>query len=403
MIKGNHTRLRQLMGDQGLDAIIAFTPLNMQYLSGYQPPSGVLGDIGAYSATFTLDASYEPGLIIGEFDASWAGLISASTDVRPLQLWVEIENRDDLLAGRTTIREKKEQFDWDQVFTHLRGVLGDRGVLGGQIACELGELPGHLRTRLETEFPGIRWKDSHHILGLAKELKTAEEIAALRRSVELSELGLRAALLDQDPRGRTASQLRNDFERAVRNDLAHHPETDGYQGSRVFLTVGGKIGPNVARDATRVTDGQVIWIDCAVTIDGYQSDIGRTIAVGQVDPLVERVAAALEAGSVSGYEALAPGVPMREIYDVTQRTIRAHGLPTYTRGHFGHAIGLGGGEHPPFISPRQTREFEAGMVFAYERPLYIRGTGGFQFEDNLVVHSDRIEKLNKLPYEMLRV
>jgi Xaa-Pro aminopeptidase len=212
---------------------------------------------------------------------------------------------------------------------------------------------------------------------------------------------MRASILDSDPRGKTVSQVRNDFDMAVRSAVSGHPTLHGFQGCRVFMTSGGTIGPNTARDDTVVTEGDVIWMDCGVTVDGYQADIGRTVALGSVDPLTRRIADALAAGGSAGYERLAVGTAMNEVFAATQDAVRKNGLGTYTRGHVGHAIGTGGGEHHPFISPQEAKTFEPGMVFAFERPFYLRGHGGFQFEDNLVVHEDRIEVLNVLPQGLL--
>jgi Xaa-Pro aminopeptidase len=391
------------MEDHDLAALLAFSPSNMQYLVGYQAPSLILKVMGAYSALLPASQNEAPALIVGEFDAFWARKMSGIDDVKTLGLWVEIEDREAVETGSTTERPKREQFDWDEVFGHLRGTLGQRGLLKGRLGCELESLPGYFRNRLLEEFPDVTWVDAGHVYGAAMELKTPDEIRTLRRSVELAEIGLRAALLDNDPRGKTVTQIRNEFDLAVRAAVGSHPELEGYQESRAFITCGGTIGPNSTRDATVVEDGTVIWIDCGVTVDGYQADFGRTIAVGTPDPLVRRVADALEAGGAAGTEILDVGVAMSEIFDVTQKAIRKSGLPTYTRGHFGHAIGIGGGEHHPFLSPTETKTFEPNMVFAYERPFYVRGLGGFQFEDDFVVTNDGVENLNSLPCKLLEV
>ncbi|MDX6484931.1 MAG: Xaa-Pro dipeptidase [Gaiellaceae bacterium] len=403
MIKGDTAKLRELMSERDLDALMAFSPGNMQYLVGYQAPALILKVMGAYSALLPANASHAPALVVGEFDAQWAKHMSSIDDVKTLGLWVEIEDVEALRNGTTTERPKREQFDWDQVFSHLRSTLRERDLLNGRVGCELESLPGYFRERLEAEFDDVTWVDASALYHEAAERKSPEEIAALRRSVELTETGLRASLLDNDPRGKTVSQLRNEFDLAVRAAVAADPELEGYQESRAFITCGGTIGPNVGRNATLVEDGCVIWIDCGVTVDGYQADFGRTIAVGDVDPLVHLIAEALVAGGQAGTEKLGIGVPMNEVFEATQAAIRANGLPTYTRGHFGHAIGVGGGEHHPFISPTETKTFEPGMAFAYERPFYVRGLGGFQFEDDFVVTENGIENLNSLPCTLLRV
>lgn len=81
--------------------------------------------------------------------------------------------------------------------------------------------------------------------------------------------------------------------------------------------------------------------------------------------------------------------------------MRAQGLPWYTRGHIGHAMGLGMGEIAPYLSPVEHRPLEPGMVIALETPLYIRGLGGFQVEDCYVITRTGAEKFTTLPRDFL--
>jgi Xaa-Pro aminopeptidase len=234
-------------------------------------------------------------------------------------------------------------------------------------------------------------------------IKTPDELNTLRESVRLAEIGLKAVMLDKDPRGKSVSRLRLDYDEAVRSEVSSHHDLGGYQSSRVYMTADSPIGPNVGRNSSIVREGSLIWIDCGVTIDGYEADIGRTFQVGKANPITDRVAVALEAGGEAGFQLLRSGVGHSALYEATQQAVRASGLPTYTRGHFGHAIGAGGGELHPFVEPEEELKFEPGMVIAYERPYYVRGLGGFQFEDDIAFTSSGFEVLSKLPRQIFRI
>jgi len=403
MKPGNIELLRTLMSEAELSGILAFQQDNIRYISGYRPGGHVQKSMGTYSAFIPSDPSLSSALIVSEFDEMWARLASGLSDVRALRLWVEIDDLGALERGETTIRPHPVQFEMADVFAHIRGVLGDRGLLGGSVGCELSKLPSEFRRRLVAEVNEVDWVDASDLLWRAAMIKTPEEIGLLRRSVELSELGMSAALLAQDPRGRSVSQLRNDFEIAVRHELESDPVLEGYESSRIYMTAGGTIGPNVGRNSDVVTDGSLIWVDCGVMIDGYEADIGRTFQVGKADPLTERIAEALTQGSNAGFKLLQPGLLHHELFDRTLDTVRSAGLPTYTRGHVGHSIGAGGGEKPPFVTSGEKMPIVPGMVMAYERPYYVRGLGGFQFEDNFVVHESGIELLTAMPRGLIRI
>src|SRR5690606_21459094 len=141
-------------------------------------------------------------------------------------------------------------------------------------------------------------------------IKSPLEVAALRRATQLAELGTRAIFLESDPRGKTVSQLRLEWELAVLNAVRDDPGSEGFEASRVYISTGGGIGPSVARNETRVTEGDVIWIDCGVQLDGLASDIGYTFSVGEPNATTMRVVDALMDGSQAGLELIRPGAAM---------------------------------------------------------------------------------------------
>lgn len=404
MSAGNIERLRGLMHSNGLDAVIGFTAENFRYLSGYQPAALILKATGAFMTLIPADPAQDSAMIVSAFDVMWARERAEIKEIRAIDLWVEIDELDVAEAGAGEVRPKETQFNWDQVFAYQREILGDRSLLGARIGCELEALPAGFRARLEREFPHVEWIDAADLLQEARMIKLPQEVDLLRRSVQMAEVGMRAVMLDSDPRGKSVSQLRAQFEIAVMQALSGDPGLHGYESCRVYMTAGGTIGPNTVRNERIVNDGDIVWIDCGVRFEGYEADIGRTFQIGQPTPLTERIAGALAAGSQAGFELLTgPGVIHADVYAATQAAVRANGIPWYTRGHFGHGIGVGGGEQHPFIEENEQRPFEVGMCFAYERPYYVRGLGGFQNEDNFVVTKTGMERFSSMPQNLIKV
>ena len=88
----------------------------------------------------------------------------------------------------------------------------------------------------------------------------------------------------------------------------------------------------------------------------------------------------------------------------TTAAIRAHGFPTYARGHFGHGLGTGpGSEEWPFIAADSTEVITPGMVLAFECPWYITGLGGFIIEDQVEITSDGPVSMNTLSRDLISV
>lgn len=404
MAAGNIGRLRNLMRAEELDAVIAFTSENFRWASGYQPAALILKATGAFMTLIPADEQQDTAMIVSAFDVQWARERADITEVRAIDLWVEIDELAVAEAGAGEVRPKEVQFSWDQVFAFQREVLGDRGLLNRRIGCELEALPAGFRRRLEAEFPDVTWVDVADLFQEARMIKLPHEVDLLRKSVEMAEFGMRTVMLDNDPRGKSVSQLRAQFEIAVMQSLLDDPGLGGYESCRIYMTAGGTIGPNTVRNDRIVKDGDIVWIDTGIRFEGYEADIGRTFQVGKPTELTERIAGALAAGSEAGFELLTgPGVIHSAVYNATQAAVRANGLPWYTRGHFGHGLGVGGGEQHPFIEEAEDRPFEVGMCFAYERPYYVRGLGGFQNEDNFVVTESGMERFGSMPQGLIRV
>lgn len=388
-------KVRTAAAEQGIDVLMGVTLQNFRYLSGYWPANAVVR--GLFLAIVPTDNTLAPALTISQFEEGWARRGSAFDDVRPIQMWVEIDDLEAVEAGTTVERPKPIQFDRRSVLAELDDVLTSRGLRGGRIGYERATAPAGVRQELESAFPSFEFVDATPLFYDLRAIKTPEEIHALTTATELSEAGIRAIFLDSDPRGKTVSQLRLEYEIAVRQRVLADPAGAGFEQLRVYISTGASIGPNVGRNEDVVRDGDVLWIDCGVQIDGYASDIGRTFSVGRPGATVRRIADALTAGSEAGFELLRPGTAMRDVHRRMQETTRASGLPTYTRGHVGHAVGVAIGEQPPYLAPSEERPLAPGMVLAFERPYYVRGLGGFQFEENLVITDSGADVLTRLP------
>lgn len=395
MLFSDLTRIRKIMDERGFDALISFTPENVYYLSGYPQ------FLGSPSISLTLvlpaDPSFKPAMMVGDFEYKWALKHAFTDDIRVINQWVEVEDREALEQGETVVKERPVQYDVEQAFRMLRDILSERHLLGARIGCELQTTPPELLGQLKNALPELELKDSTQLIWYLKSVKTPKEAAAVKEATRLAELGMKAVTLDSNPRGKSISQLKLEYQRAIIEAVRGDIGGGGLTGTRISCTVGGEVGRTTARAERIATDGDIIWIDCGVSIDGYVSDIGRSFCLGDPPALAQRIYEALKAGYYAGLPMIKPGVKLSGLFNVTQEAIRSAGLPTYTRGHVGHTIGIGFGEQPPFIATGEDREIEPGMILAFECPLYVRGLGGFQLEDDVIVTELGIENFSELP------
>ncbi len=94
-------------------------------------------------------------------------------------------------------------------------------------------------------------------------------------------------------------------------------------------------------------------------------------------------------------------MPASTIFGIAQSYIRGHGYPSFTRGHYGHSLGIDTfHEEPPYIAADDHTPLEVDMVLAIETPAYSADVGAIMIEDLIHLKADGIERLHRLPREL---
>ncbi len=160
-------------------------------------------------------------------------------------------------------------------------------------------------------------------------------------------------------------------------------------------------GPNGAKPHARPSErvlaaGDLVVIDFGATVDGYGSDMTRTLCIGDPSPeqvvWYERVWAAQSAGVA----AVEVGAELRSIDRVTRSALTESGQEgAYLHGT-GHGLGLYIHE-PPILTPRVDGVVEAGMTLTVEPGAYLPGVGGVRVEDLVLATTDGPEVLTCAP------
>ena len=143
-------------------------------------------------------------------------------------------------------------------------------------------------------------------------------------------------------------------------------------------------------DAT-IEPGNVLLLDFGCTVDGYRSDMTRTLFVGDVPDHVRRAHDAVRAAQSAAIDAIAVGVNGREVDAIARRVITDAGFEPYGHG-LGHGIGLEVHE-PPSLRYSRAYTLEAGMVFSVEPGIYQPGVTGVRIEDIVVLEERTVRRM----------
>ncbi|HEX7262556.1 MAG TPA: Xaa-Pro peptidase family protein [Candidatus Dormibacteraeota bacterium] len=145
--------------------------------------------------------------------------------------------------------------------------------------------------------------------------------------------------------------------------------------------------------------GDVLVSGAGADIDGYHSELERTMIVGTPSQEQERSFDAMLSLQSRAFEVMAPGVPAGEVELACVQLARELGVEGSIRHHVGHSIGLEGHE-APFLDRGDDAVLEPGMVFTVEPGVYFKELGGFRHSDTVVITDDGCRLMTDYPREL---
>ncbi|NLC70705.1 MAG: aminopeptidase P family protein [Desulfuromonadaceae bacterium] len=141
---------------------------------------------------------------------------------------------------------------------------------------------------------------------------------------------------------------------------------------------------------------EMITIDFGIRRHGYHSDETVTVGLGRPpERLMQAYDVVLTAHDLA-VKCLEPGKSLKEVDAVAREHIRSHGFGEFFGHGLGHGVGLEVHEFP-VLSPRSEDVAVEGMVVTIEPGIYIFGLGGIRIEDMVVVTADGCELLTTIP------
>lgn len=146
--------------------------------------------------------------------------------------------------------------------------------------------------------------------------------------------------------------------------------------------------------------GEMVTLDFGAAYKGYNSDITRTVAVGEPSAKMKEIYDIVLRAQLAGLEALKPGVTAKAADAATRDVIAAAGYGEAYGHSAGHGLGIEVHELPG-LSTVSTFVLEPGMLVTMEPGIYITGVGGVRIEDDVLITADGHENLNKSTKELL--
>ncbi len=368
-------RVRALMGEHELDALVVRAPDDVLYLTNFW------GMKGYDACVFPCEG--EPVLICLEASEEDAARTAWTTDVRLFKGYDPTDPRPPGARVLELARSASGEY----------GRIGLELSLGTQAADRMVGEPTTFTHDWFTAFGDAG--DATPLLAAARAIKSEQEIERMRLANEIAAAAMEHCKLILEP-GMTEAQIAAEWEGFV------HGEGTGWEGE-VELALGFSLvwsGPGIktftATTSRPVVEGEPTLFEIWVCADGYWCDHTKNLVAGELTSAYRE----LEAGLMNVYEdaigVARPGAGLAELDRLVRAGIDALGFAGQPSHPICHGVGARAHE-PPYAHQAGGGEIAAGMVLAIEPGCYIEGGGGLRVEDNFLITADGAEKLSPFP------
>ena len=230
-----------------------------------------------------------------------------------------------------------------------------------------------------------------------------EELRSVKDDGEIARLTAAAALADRALAAVRPSLAEEPPEVAFALALDHEMRRLGADGPAFETIVAG--GPNAARPhhrpgLRRIRRDEPVVLDFGATVDGYRSDMTRTLWVeAPADPQLRRAIAVVAESQAAGVAAVAEGTSCSAVDGACREVIAAAGWAERFVHGTGHGVGLDIHEAPA-VSAASTDTLRSGHVVTVEPGVYLPGVGGVRIEDTVVVTPQGCTPITTTPKDL---
>ncbi len=347
-------RAQALMKELSIDALFVTPSTNMSYLLGAR-----LWRSERLAAAI-IPQSGEPEAITPAFEKS---LVERELALQRIHVWEEHED---------PYRLAREVFE--------KMGLSKTAVVGLEPTTYYETV-----VRIKKEAPQTRLVSGASIFDELRIVKSPLEVDLIRQAVRITEASISAihGLLEEGLSERDVAQM-----------LSDEMQRRGSRGGGLVQFGPNSAVPHGGPQATELRRGMAVLIDAGARVEGYTSDITRTIHWGSDPPRRFReVFDVVLSAQQAAVDQAKPGVPCQDVDSVARGVIVKAGYGRYFTHRLGHGMGMDGHERP-YLVEGNTRPLARGNVVTIEPGVYLPDEFGVRIEDDFLLTENGIEALS---------
>ena len=368
-------RVRALMAERELDALVVRAPDNVLYLTNFW------GMKGYDACVFPREG--EPVLICLEASEEDAERMSWTKDVRLVQGYAPNDPRP--VPARTLEAALAATSDYERVGLELS--------MGTQATDRMVGEPTTFTKAWFDAWPDAQ--DAMSVIVPARSIKTAQEVERMRLANEI------CAAATEHVRGLIKRGMKESEVAALWQGFVHGQGT-GWDGQVELafgfslIWAGRGIKTFTATGDLPVVEGEPTLFEIWVCADGYWADHTKLLCIGDLRADYRELEEGLLAVYRSAIDYCEPGASMADLDVLVRNGLEELGYPGQPSHPICHGIGARAHE-PPYPHRAGGGTIEEGMVLAIEPGCYWEGGGGLRVEDNFLITETGAEQLSPFP------
>ncbi len=272
----------------------------------------------------------------------------------------------------------------------LQNVLKERPAIQA-LGFEAANVTVAAWEKLRELSPEVEWVGTESIVENLRMVKDAGEIAAIRRAIAVAEAAFLSVKHLLVP-GTREQDFALELEYAMRRGGA---EGTAFESIVASGTLGAR--PHHHAGPRPFAVGDFVTIDWGASVDGYNSDITRTVGIGAVTLRQREIYAVVLEAQRLAIAAVRPGANGKEIDAVARDYITAQGFGDAFGHSLGHSLGRDVHDGPGLSIRGEGLILAPGMVLTVEPGIYLEDWGGVRIEEDILVTETGCEVLTSLP------
>ncbi len=345
--------LKNKLAEMGVDGILLTNLTSIRYLCGF---SG-----SAASCLITTDGSYF--ISDGRYD------VQSKNQVKGLERFIDFGTHLSIIEKNNLIQNGlKLGFEGDHTSVSQFKAMQD-------------------------VFSNVNWESTSMLMENLQAIKDQSELDAIRTAVEITD-AIYEEIIPMLKVGTTEKDV------AIQLVTRYRQESDGEAYSPIVAGGPNSALPHAVPGDRPFEKGDFIVIDAAAKISGYHADMTRTPVVGEATDKHREIYNTVKDAQQAGCDTAKAGMTCKEVDNVTRDYITEKGYGEYFNHGTGHGLGLEIHTEPR-MSQLSTQTLETNNVVTIEPGIYLEGWGGVRIEDDVIIHEEGCEVLNKTTKELV--